>query len=189
MLNVSNVARECEVNRKTVEGYIEILRDLHLCFKIQTFRKRAKREMIKHPKLYIFDTGVYRSLRPGGPLDRPEEMEGPGLEGLVAQHLKAWIGYRNEGESLYFWRTRGGSEVDFVVYGDGGLWGFEVKRSSNLHRNDLRHLKSFGEDYPESDLYCLYGGKEKRKIDEILCVPVDEFLRQLDPDNDSPYQA
>lgn len=185
VLNVSNVARECEVNRKTVEGYIEILEDLLLCFKIQTFRKRAKREMIKHPKLYIFDTGVFRSLRPSGPLDQPEEMEGPALEGLVAQHLRAWISYRNRSEELYFWQTRGGSEVDFIVYGDEGLWAVEVKRSFNLNRSDLRHLKTFMGDYPEGKAFFLYRGNEKRLIDDVLCLPVNKFLQQLHPSNTS----
>jgi hypothetical protein len=28
----------------------------------------------EHPKFYLFDTGVFRSLRPRGPLDRPQEI-------------------------------------------------------------------------------------------------------------------
>ncbi len=188
VLNISNVARECEVNRKTVEGYIEILEDLLLCFRLPTFRKRAKRKITKHPKLYFYDPGVYRSLRPRGPLDKHQEMEGPGLEGLVAQHLRAWIAYRNKDEQLYFWRTQGGAEVDFVIYGDEGLWPIEVKRSNTLHRTDLRHLKTFAKDYPESDPLFLYSGKERRLIDDILCLPVEVFLQQLHPRNKSPEQ-
>lgn len=188
VLNVSNVARECEVNRKTVEGYIEILEDLLLAYKIPTFRKRAKRKMTKHPKLYLFDAGIFRSLRPSGPLDRPEEMEGPALEGLVAQHLRAWIAYRNKGEELFFWRTREGSEVDFVIYGEEGLWAIEVKRSSTLNRNDLRHLKTFLGDYPEAQGYFLYGGDEQRLVDDVLCLSVEKFLNQLHPSSASPYE-
>lgn len=40
-----------------------------------------------------FDAGVYRSLPPRGPLDRAEEIDGGAFEGLVAQHLRAWIAY------------------------------------------------------------------------------------------------
>ena len=71
-----------------------------------------------HEKFYYFDVGVYRALRTAGPLDQPEEIEGISLEGLVAQHLRAWIAYRNRGERLYFWRTKSGSEADFVVHGN-----------------------------------------------------------------------
>ena len=117
LLNLSAVARECQIQRKTVEGYLGVLEDLLICFRIPVFSKRAKRQLIAHEKFYYFDVGVYRALRPAGPLDQPKEIEGISLEGLVAQHLRAWIAYRNRGERLYFWRTKSGSEVDFVVYG------------------------------------------------------------------------
>jgi len=99
-LNVSEVARECEVGRKTVEGYLEILEDLLLAFRIPVFSKKAKRHLIKHEKFYYFDTGVFRSIRPKGPLDRKEEIEGAALEGLVAQHLQAWCAYQEKTHRL-----------------------------------------------------------------------------------------
>ena len=74
------------------------------------------------PSSTWFDAGVFRSVRPAGPFDRAEEIDGGALEGLVAQHLRAWIDYSHRSASLYFWRTRSGSEVDFVVYGEDGLW-------------------------------------------------------------------
>ena len=120
-LNVSVVARECEVERKVVAGYVGILEDLLLAFRLPVFRKRAKRATVTHEKIYLFDTGVFRSLRPRGPLDRPEEIDGQALEGLVAQHLRAWAAYSRHDVELFYWRTRAGAEVDFVVYGESGL--------------------------------------------------------------------
>lgn len=46
----------------------------------------------------------------------------------------------------------------------------------------LRALKSFKEDYPESNLVFLYNGKERLKKESVLCVPCEDFLRQLHPD-------
>ncbi len=184
MLNTSHVARECHVERKTVEGYISILEDLLLAYRIPVFSRRAKRKVISHPKFYLFDAGVYRSLRPSGPIDRPEEFDGHGLEGLVAQHLRAWIGYSKSECSLYFWRTSKGVEVDFVVYGQDHFYAIEVKNSKNVSRLDVRGLKSFREDYPESHPLLLYRGDKKQIIDGVLCLPCDEFLLRLRPDND-----
>jgi len=96
VLNISNVARECEVIRKTVEGYVSILEDLLLAFRIPVFTRRAQRRVTAHPKFYLFDAGVFRSLRPAGPFDRSEEIEGAALEGLVLQHLIAWNQYRGK---------------------------------------------------------------------------------------------
>jgi len=181
MLNVSNVARDCQVERKTVEGYIEILEDLLLSYRVPVFTRRAKRELTAHPKMYFFDTGVFRSLRPHGPLDRPEEIDGAALEGLVAQHLRAWIAYRGNKEQLFYWRTRSGVEVDFIVYGPSNIAAIEVKNSRRADSRDLRGLRSFQDDYPQSHCLFLYGGRERRKIGGILCVPSVEFLKNLRP--------
>ncbi len=181
VLNVSNVARECEVERKTVAGYLEVLEDLLLCFRLPVFTKRARRRLASHPKLYLFDAGVYRSLRPTGPLDRPEEIDGCAFEGLVAQHLRAWIAYSGSDCKLYYWRTRSGVEVDFVVYGGDGFWALEVKNTATVRSQDLRALKSFREDYPECEPLLLYRGEERLLIDGILCLPGEEFLRRLVP--------
>ncbi len=70
-----------------------IVEDLLLGYRIPVFTKRAKRAVSVHPKFYFFDAGVFRSLRPAGPIDSPQEMEGGALEGLVAQHLRAWNEY------------------------------------------------------------------------------------------------
>ena len=83
--------------------------------------RRPRRRMTTHPKIYLFDAGLFHSLRTTGPFDRPEELAGAALEGLVAQHLRAWIAYSNRDDTLSFWRTRTGNEVDFVLYGESGL--------------------------------------------------------------------
>ncbi len=184
-LVVSNVANECEVKRKTVENYIDILEDLLLGFRLRTFSKRAKRQVVQHPKFYLFDPGVFRALRPKGPLDRPEEIDGAALEGLVAQQLRAFIDYSENKYELFFWRTVGGVEVDFVLYGENGIWAIEVKNEKKVHPAELKPLKAFLQDYPIAKALFLYRGDEKREIDNILCMPVETFLRELKP-NQSP---
>jgi predicted AAA+ superfamily ATPase len=181
VLNVANVARECQAERKTTVGYLEVLEDLLLAFRLQVFTRRAKRETVAHPKFYLFDTGVYRSLRPAGPLDRPQEIEGAALEGLVAQHLRGWIAYGAGRNDLYYWRTRSGVEVDFVVYGSSGLWALEVKNTAKVRTDDLRGLASFGEDYPQATRLLLYRGLRRERRDGVWVVPVADFLGQLKP--------
>ncbi len=181
VLNLSNVARECEVQRKTVEGFLAVLEDLLLCYLLPVFQKRAKRATVKHPKFYVFDTGVFQSLRPSGPLDRAEERAGPALEGLIGQHLRAWNAYSGGNNNLYYWRTQAGSEVDFVLYGPDTFFGIEVKHASRVDRNDLRGLKAFRDEYPEAQLLLLYRGDEMLRIDGMRCMPCQTFLEQLTP--------
>jgi predicted AAA+ superfamily ATPase len=181
VLNVANVARECQVERKTVAGYIEVLEDLLLAFRVPVFTRRAKREAAAHPKFFLFDAGVFRSIRPKGPLDRPEEIEGPALEGLVAQHLRSWLAYRGDESQLSYWRTRSGVEVDFVVYGPSGFYGIEVKNGRHANDRDLRALRAFAADYPDVVPVLLYRGDVRERRGDIWIIPVDEFLRGLHP--------
>jgi predicted AAA+ superfamily ATPase len=183
ILNISNIAQECGVERKTVEGYVEILEDILLGWRLRVFTKRAKRQLAGHPKFFLFDAGVFRSLRPQGPLDRPEEIEGQALEGLVGQHLKAWIDYSETKRELFFWRTRSGVEVDFVVYGPDGVYAIEVKNNGSVRPADIRGLRSFAEEYTESRTLLLYRGKDRMLKGNVLCMPCEEFLINLHPDH------
>ncbi len=181
ILNIANVARECQVERKTAAGYLQVLEDLLLGFEVHVFTRRAQRATSVHPKFYFFDAGVFRSLRPRGPLDRPEEIGGAALGGLVAQHLRAWIAYGHPQHELCFWRTRAGSEVDFVVYGERDFCAVEVTNAPQLRPQDLRGLRAFKQDYPEASLVLLYRGPDRLRLGDVLCLPVEEFLRALHP--------
>lgn len=183
VLNLANASRECAVKRSTLEGYLSILEDLLLGWRLPIFTRRAKRELASHPKFYFFDTGVFRANRPKGPLDEISEIEGPALEGLVAQHLRAWCDYSQGGHSLYYWQTRSQVEVDFVVYGESGLYALEVKNTRKVRPEDLMALKSFGEDYPESQRFLLYRGSDMLLRNGIRCIPCETFLRALKPDS------
>lgn len=184
VLSISNVARECGVQRKTVEGYMSILEDLLLASRVPVFQKRSGRAVVAHPKFYFFDAGVFRSLRPRGPLDRPEEVDGAALEGLVHQHLKAWVEYGPGDTHLYYWRTKAGTEVDFILYGEKRIWAIEVKNAAEIRKRDIRPLRAFMEDYPESSGLILYRGQSRLLMDGILCLPIEEFLQELVPGNE-----
>jgi predicted AAA+ superfamily ATPase len=181
-LNISKVAQECAVERKVVQGYVEIVEDLLLGFRVPVFSRRAKRKVSVHPKFYFFDAGVFRSLRPTGPLDPSEGIEGQTLEGLVAQHLRAWLAYRGDSSRLHFWRTRSGVEVDFVVYGPKEFFAVEVKNAVRIGDEDLRGLRSLQSDYPTVTTLLLYRGKERLKRHNVLCLPCESFLAGLRPE-------
>jgi predicted AAA+ superfamily ATPase len=182
LLNVSNVARAASVPRNTVNSYLQILEDILLAFQLDVFKRRAGRKLISHPKFYFFDSGVFSTIRPSGYLDKPEEIGGAALEGFVIQHFRAWIAYRNSESKLYYWRSRGGVEVDIVIYGPDEFYGIEIKNSVRIRPQDLRGLKEFKIDYPESRCILLYRGEDKHERDGIRMIPVESFLRNLKPD-------
>jgi predicted AAA+ superfamily ATPase len=180
ILNVSSVARECHVERKVVEGYFSILEDLMIGYRIPPFSKKAKRRLAAHPKFYFFDAGVYRTLRPMGPLDAREEVDGIALETLFLQELIAQNSALHLGYKIFYWRTSNGREVDFVLYGTKGLLAFEIKRSSRITSAMLGGLKSFLADYPVAKAYFAYTGNRRMYDNKIEIVPVLEILNNLE---------
>ena len=179
ILNFSEIARELSINRLVVTSYFDILEDLLLAIRLPPFTLRAKRKTISHQKFYFFDTGVYRNLKPRGPLDTQQETDGAGLETLFFQSLRAINDYFEFDYKLYFWKTRSGNEVDFIAYGERGLHAFEIKRADYISTKLLRGLRNFKEDYPEAKLYIIYQGKQQQYHDDIVALPFLNALRNL----------
>jgi len=170
-LNYSEVARESGIDRKTVMNYFSILEDLLLAFTLPVFSKRAKRRLMNQKKFYFFDSGVYRAIRPSGPLDAPEEIRGIALETLCYQELRAVNDYYRLGYSLHYWRTATGVEVDFVLYGPLGLIAIEVKHSKKISSKNLSGLKTFINDYPEALGLIIYMGEREEIRNGIRIIP------------------
>ncbi len=179
VLSISNIAREVGLNRKTVETYFDLVEDLLLAVRLPVFTRRAKRAMTAHPKFFFFDAGVFRTLRPRGPLDIGEEIDGAALETLVMQELRATNENLSLGYELSYWHTRDHREVDFVLYGERGLVAIEVKRSSQYREADLAALRLFRTDYAPARCHLFYGGTRAYEVDGIRVWPLAKALPAL----------
>lgn len=74
---------------------------------------------------------------------------------------------------LYYWRTRTGKEVDFILEHGRRLLAIEVKFSSRVRLRDAENLYAFLDEYPEAaGGLILYNGKEIYRIGEkIFAAP------------------
>ncbi len=176
-LNLSAIARDCAVNRQIVEHYFSILRDTLLSYEIPAFRRRAKRDVMKSVKFYFFDAGVFRAIRPAGPYDSDSAAGGLALETLVLQEIAAQNDYGNYDYGIYYWRTRQGIEVDFILYGERGIKAIEVKHSDRVRREDFKGLRQFKKEHPEATLFFVYSGARRYHEGGIEIVPAEVFLK------------
>ncbi|MCG2726477.1 MAG: AAA family ATPase [Elusimicrobia bacterium] len=179
MINVSGIARETGLDRKTVEAYFQIIEDLLIGTRLPTFNKRAKRRLVLGNKFFFFDVGVYRAIRPAGPLDSPEEMAGAALETLLLEEFSALNDYLGLGYNAYYWRTSNGSEVDFVFYGENGFIAVEVKRGANIDASRIGGLKLFQNDYPQAKCYIVCGATRREYCGKVEIWPFKDFMINL----------
>ena len=178
-INISSVAREARVQRTVAENYFSILEDLLIAVRLPVFSRKAKRKLIAQTKFYFFDVGVLRAIRPTGPLDSAAELNGPALETLVLQELRAMNEYLQCDYGIYFWHTRNHLEIDFVLYGPRGLLAIEVKCSPQVQFKQTRALREFKKDYPSARCYIFYGGTAPQYMDDVTILPVDYALKNL----------
>ena len=175
-LNISAIGSESGIERRTVTNYFDILKDLLISYELPLFSKRAKRELIKHRKFYFFDTGIFQTLRPRGPLDSDQEVGGIALESLVLQELMALNDYLDWDFEISYWHTKKHEEVDFILYGKRGLHAIEVKSSSRLTDRDFHGLELFKEDYKMANLLMVYGGTKAYTHKNVTIIPAEQFF-------------
>src|SRR5438105_12873133 len=60
-------------------------------------------------------------------------------------------------------------------------WSSDVCSSDLVRPEDLSGLKAFGEDYPKAERGLLYRGTRRELRDGIWIVPIEQFLKRLDP--------
>ncbi|MBI4332213.1 MAG: ATP-binding protein [Chloroflexi bacterium] len=128
VVNVTNIAREAGVARTTVSGYLDILEETLLCFRLSAYEARLRVRERKLPKWYWCDPGIVRAMkRTAGPVV-PEE-RGPLFEGMVAQLIRAYKDYRLICDDMHYWAPSGLSEieVDFLLVRGRDLIAIEAK--------------------------------------------------------------
>ena len=179
VLNYSEVAREAAIDRQVVAGYFDILDDLLVGIRLPVFTRKSKRKLIVHQKFFYFDAGVYRAIRPMGPLDAPESVSGAALETLVFQEVRAINEALNLGYGLYYWRTVNKVEVDFILYGPRGIIAIEVKCAPRIKSDMFSGLRAFGADYPMAKCFLVYGGERREYHKGVDIIGATDFLKTL----------
>src|SRR3990167_2987332 len=96
MINANNIARDCGVDRTTVQGYYQILVDTMLGYHVYPYRKKIKRDIITAtPKFYLFDVAVANYLAKQRPISLKGQVAGQNIEHFIFMELKAYIDYLN----------------------------------------------------------------------------------------------
>ncbi len=144
LVNQTELGRDVGLPQPTVHRYLNLLETSYELVRLQPYSVNRTKRLIRTPKLYWCDSGL--ALHLAG-LDVPQ---GSHLENLVLSDLLAWRDSQLEPPEVLYWRTAGGEEVDFVVEVGGAVLPVEVKATARPRVADVRHLRSFREEYPDT---------------------------------------
>lgn len=134
ILNMSELSRDTGVSVPTVKKWLSVLEASYQIFLLQPHFVNFGKRLIKSPKLYFMDLGIVTFLL--GLHSRDPILKGPMIGPLfetmvVSEWVKAFY-HRGEKPELYFWRSRGGMEVDLLVDRNNRLYPIEIKATATV---------------------------------------------------------
>lgn len=174
IVNFTNVANDAQVARTTVYEYFEILKDTLLLYELPAWRKSKKRKPLASSKYYFFDIGVVSVLQERKFSAGTPEFGGA-FETYLMHELKCFSDYIS-GETLGFWRSASGFEVDFIL---GDHTALEIKAKKNVTTTDIKPLRMLAEEKKLNHYICVSMEPRKRKVGDIDILPYKEFLDLL----------
>jgi predicted AAA+ superfamily ATPase len=182
VLNASSLARDSGIARTTVLGYLEVLEDTLVAFRLPAFTPRLRVKERTHPKLYWIDAGLVRALKNASGPTAPEE-RGHLFEGFIAGVLRAYRDYRNLFDDWYYWAPLSGSrvEVDFLLRKGGDFVAIEVKGSPRPSRAESPGLTAIAKLPGVVRRILVYpGNRPLRLASGVEVLPLAAFLCEIE---------
>lgn len=175
IINYSNISRDAEVPKSTVQEYFQILRDTLLGDDLPAWKRSLIRKPVSTSKFYFFDIGVARYLqnRQGLKMGSPEF--GEAFESYMYHEIRTYCDYRGNCD-LSYWRSTSGFEVDFIINDKTAI---EIKAKANIAGKDYKGLRSLKEEELLKDYILVSLEDTPRKVESIQILPWKRFLENL----------
>lgn len=137
------------IDRRTVVGYVDLLEQCFVLFRLGAFSRNLRKEVAKSVKIYFYDLGVRNSLIQNfAPLSVRNDI-GALWENFCVAERRKLLRYGQQFVNQYFWRTYDQKEIDYLEEADGQLRGYEFKWSST---GKTREPADFLQAYPGSTI-------------------------------------
>lgn len=176
-INYAKIGNNASVPPRTVKDYVQLLEDTLILHILPPFRLRNRRKLAATNKVYFFDIGVANTLAGRRSLPVGSAEYGTALEQFVFLELRACLDYRRLDCKLAYWRTRTGTEVDFLLDDHTAI---EVKATRRASPGDLKSLRVLGEELsPRRRLLVCREPWPRTTGDGIEILPLKSFCERL----------
>lgn len=126
-VSYTELANIVQIDKKTIERYIELLEKSFVIFRLSPFTKNKRREISKLKKIYFYDTGIRNAvINDFNFLDNRKDVGMLWENFIIAERMKFRLYHQIEADQ-YFWRTYDGNEIDLIEEKAGKLYGYEFK--------------------------------------------------------------
>jgi uncharacterized protein len=147
LVNVHELSSTLRIKNDTVNNYLHILQKCFHLALIKPFFRNLRKELTKMPKGFLLDTGLRNCLL-NNFQQIPDRMDkGELWETSYFRQLADKYGW----DTIYYWRTADGNEVDFVLPEIENPFAIETKYDEALIK--ANKYKKFTEAYPGIPLH------------------------------------
>jgi hypothetical protein len=174
VVNYSELARNFGISDMTARRYVDLLEGTFMLRLLQPWHVNIGKRLVKRPKLYFTDSGVFHSLLGVG---RREDLVthsklGASWEGFALECLVRSIDKRNE--EVCFWSTHSGAEVDLFWQHRGKNWAAEFKYTDAPRKT--MSMQAALRDLGLAHLWVVYPGSRKYPLAEnITAFPLSSI--------------
>lgn len=179
--NFSQLAAQVGLDSKTAAKFVGIFEQMFILRRVEAWSSNRLSRLVKAPKIHFLDSGLLAALTgvTASEIERNRLRLGPLLEAFVCSELLKHLHAADEPYRIYHYRDADQYEVDFVLEdARGGLIGIEVKAAVSLGKSDLRGLRRFAQQVPQSFIggMVLYAGDESLPLsDKIWAIPLSSL--------------
>jgi len=186
-INVSALSSLLQIQRQTVEQYLDVLTKLSIVTKLGHWTSGEGKREIKNAKYHLVDTGIACALRrftaETFELGANPTALGSIMESFIFNEIQRCVPFQEKDYKLYHWRNRDKREIDILADADTHLVGIEVKAAATVKGDDFRHMKWFAKEGPGKSRtvtsVIFYLGEHKLSFgDRCFALPVSTLWSQ-----------
>lgn len=166
LLNASELGKSFGAADHTVKHYLDILSGTFLIRQLQPWYYNTKKRLIKRPKIYFRDSGLFHTL---SHIEDHHQLSihpklGASWEGFAIEQV---INHFNLAEhDVHFWGLHTGAEADLIFQKHGKLWGCEIKYNEAPKRT--KSMIAAINELSLAHMWVIYPGKDTYPLDKKI---------------------
>ncbi len=147
LVNYQQLAIDCRVTISTIQNYLSILEKTYVIKAIKPFVGNKRTEITSNPIYYFIDNGFRnQALKNLLPVENRLDA-GLLVENFVFQEMEKYKTQNFQDWNIYYWRTKSGAEIDFIIKHGEEIVPVEVKYQNMRAPKLTRGFRSFLQAY------------------------------------------
>lgn len=186
LLNATDIGQLAGIKGQTFTAWLDVLQQNALAYRLQPYHSNLTKRLVRTPKAYLLDVGLAAHLQGWRSVDPllVSPQAGPLFETLVMAELIRARDHLGLPLTFFFWRTKEGEEIDFLVelHGPGrSTWVALEAKFANQAVDDVPVPPMMSKEFPDlKEVWVVTpGGVEAQLAPHARQVPIRHLTRML----------